>query len=181
MAKVVMMPRKGELRPGTRPAREGCAFHLQGRMIEFDCSGCAHADDAPSERCLGAIRNALVAHREATGMIMHGTRDIWVREGGINSLRTMLAAEMAWEGLRGTLSSLPCSRPISPDRIDRYLERVRGGSSNLFCQGEGEACASCLVRQREAMDALCSGGRKARRTLAVDRFRIIEVPGGSDR
>ncbi len=181
MAKVVMIPRKGEVRPGMGPSEERCVFHLQGRTIEFDCSGCPHADDAPSERCLGAIRNALIAHREATGMIMHGTRDVWVREGGINSLRTMLAAEMAWEGLRDTLSSLPCTRPISPERINRYLERVRGGSSELFCQGEGTACTSCLERQREAMDALCYDGRKARRTMAVDRFRIIEVPGGSER
>jgi hypothetical protein len=181
MAKVVMMPRKGDARPAVRPNKEGCGFQLQGRMIEFDCSGCSYADDAPSERCLGAFRNALNAHREATGILMRGAQDIWVRENGVNSLRTLMAAETAWEGLRSTLMSLPCPRPIPPERINRYLERVRTGSSDLFCQGEGPACASCLERQQEAVDALRSGGRKAKKTIAADRFRIIEVPGGGDR
>jgi len=175
------MPRKGETRPAVRPAKEGCRFQLQGRTIEFDCGGCAHAEDAPGERCLGAIRNALAANFEATGMIMHGTRDVWVREGGVNFLRSLLAAEMAWEGLRTTLFALPCLRPIPPERINRYLERVRGGSSDLFCPGEGNACTLCLERQREAIAAMCSDGRKAKRTLAADRFRIIDVPGGSER
>ncbi|HIH76230.1 MAG TPA: hypothetical protein HA343_02800 [Methanomassiliicoccales archaeon] len=181
MAKVVMMPRRGDARPAVRPDKEGCRFQLQGRMIEIDCLGCSDADDAPSERCLGAFRSALNAHREATGILMRGPQDVWVRENGVISLRTLMAAETAWEGLRGTLRSLPCPRPIPPERINRYLERVRTGSSDLFCQGEGVACASCLERQQEAIDALRSDGRKAKKTLAADRFRIIEVPGGSDR
>ncbi|MHC1680495.1 MAG: hypothetical protein AB9860_04495 [Methanomassiliicoccales archaeon] len=181
MAKVVMMPRKGEARPAMRPNKEGCKFQLTGRMIEFDCSGCSEAEGAPSEKCLGEFRNALNAHREATGILMRGAQDVWVRENGVSSLRTLMAAESAWEGLRSTLSSLPCPRPIPPEKINRYLERVRSGSQDLFCQGEGVACATCLEGQQEAIDALRSDGRKAKKTIAADRFRIIEVPGGSDR
>jgi hypothetical protein len=181
MAKLVMMPRKGAARPAVRPNKEGCRFQLQGRMVEIDCSGCSDVDDAPSERCLGAFRNALSAHREATGVLMRGAQDVWVRENGVNSLRTLMAAETAWEGLRNTFSCLPCPRPISPERVNRYLERVRTGSPDLFCQGEGVGCSSCLERQQEAIDGLRSDGRKAKKTIAADRFRIIEVPGGSDR
>ncbi len=175
------MPRKGDARPAVRLNNERCRFQLQGRMIEMDCSGCSDADDAPSERCLGAFRNALNAHQEATGILMRGAQDVWVRENGVSSLRTLMAAETAWEGLRATLISLPCPRPISHERVNRYLERVRSGSSDLFCQGEGVACVSCLERQQEAIDSMRSDGRKAKKTIAADRFRIIEVPGGSDR
>lgn len=175
------MPKKGDARPAIRPNKEGCRFHLQGRMIELDCSGCPHSSDAPSERCLDAFRVALNAHREATGIMMRGTQDVWVRENGVCSLRTLMAAESAWEGIRSILRSLPCPRPIAPERINRYLERVRTGSTDLFCQGEGIACASCLERQREAMDALRSDGRKAKKTIAADRFRIMEVSGGGER
>ncbi len=181
MAKVIMMPRKGDARPAVRPNKEGCRFQLQGRMIEIDCSGCSHAEDAPTEKCLGAFRNALNAHREATGILMHGAQDVWIRENGVNSLRTLMAAETAREGLRSTLTSLPCPRPISLERVNRYLERVRSGSSELFCQGEGIACAACLERQQEAIDSVRSDGRKAKKTIAADRFRITEVPGGGDR
>lgn len=181
MAKVVMMPRKGEDVPAARPSREGCRFQLQGRIVELDCSSCPDADGAPSERCLGAFRRALSAHQEATGIIMRGEQDVWVREIGVNSLRTLMAAETAWEGLRFTLISLPCSRPIPPERISRYLEKVRAGSSELFCPGEGVGCAPCRERQREALESLRSDGRKAKKTLAVDRFRITEVPGGNER
>ena len=176
-----MMPKKGGARPVMRPNQEGCPFQLQGRMIELECSGCPHADEAPSERCLEAIRDSLNAHREATGIVMRGAQDVWVRESGVNSLRTLIAAETAWKGLRDILASLPCSRPISPERVNRYLDRVRAGSSDVFCSGEGTTCSSCLERQREALDALRSDGRRAKKTLAADRFRIIEVPGGSDR
>jgi len=175
------MPKKGGARPVMRPNQEGCPFQLQGRMIELECSGCPHADEAPSERCLEAIRDSLNAHREATGIVMRGAQDVWVRESGVNSLRTLIAAETAWKGLRDILASLPCSRPISPERVNRYLDRVRAGSSDVFCSGEGTTCSSCLERQREALDALRSDGRRAKKTLAADRFRIIEVPGGSDR
>ncbi len=175
------MPKKGDARPAARPNKEGCRFQLQGRMIEIDCSGCTYADDAPSEKCLGAFRTALNAHREATGILMRGAQDVWVRENGVNSMRTLMAAETAWEGLRSTLRTLPCPRPISPDRINRYLERARTGPSELFCQGEGIACASCLERQQEAIDSVRSDGRKAKKTIAADRFRITEVPGGSER
>jgi hypothetical protein len=181
MAKVVMMPRKGEVVPLARPSREGCRFQLQGKIIELDCSSCPDAHDAPSERCLSAFRSALSAHPEATGIIMRGAQDVWVRENGVNSLRTLMAAESAWEGLRFTLSSLPCSRPIPPERIDRYLQKARMGSSDLFCLGEDGHCAPCLERQRQALESLRSDGRKAKKTLAVDRFRITEVPGGSER
>ena len=175
------MPKRGDARPAMRPNQQGCEFRLQGRMIELDCSGCPHADEAPSERCLGAIRDSLNAHREATGIVMRGAQDVWVRESGVNSLRTLMAAETAWKGLRDILASLPCPRPISPERINRYLDRIRAGSSDMFCSGEGATCPSCLERQREALDALRSDGRRAKKTLAADRFRIIEVPGGSDR
>jgi len=181
MAKVVMMPRKGGDGPMVRPKQEGCGFQLQGRIIELDCVSCPYADDAPSERCLSAFRNALGVHREATGIIMHGTRDVWLRESGVSSLRTLMAAEAAREGLRLTLGSLPCPRPIPPERIDRYLEKQLNGPFDLFCQGEGAGCSMCIKAQREAIESFRSDGRKARKTLAADRFRITEVPGGSDR
>ncbi len=181
MAKVVMMPKRGDAWTAMRPNQQGCEFRLQGRMIELDCSGCPHADEAPSERCLGAIRDSLNAHREATGIVMRGAQDVWVRESGVNSLRTLMAAETAWKGLREILCSLPCSRPITLERVNRYLDRIRAGSTDLFCSGEGAHCSSCLERQREALDALRSDGRRAKKTLAADRFRIIEVPGGRDR
>ncbi|KAF5056803.1 hypothetical protein DSECCO2_363520 [anaerobic digester metagenome] len=181
MAKVVMMPRKGEAGPVPRPNQNGCRFQAQGRMIEIDCCECPVADDAPSERCLSAFRNALSAHREATGIVLHGNQDVWVRESGVKSLRSLMTAETAWEGLRRTLSFLPCSRPIPPERVDRYLDRVRKGSKDLFCNGDGTSCDMCLDKQREALEALRSDGKKAKKTLAADRFRIIEVPGGSDR
>lgn len=181
MAKVVMIPKKGEPRPVVRPNAEGCKTELRGMIVEFDCSACPVADDSPSERCLAAFRNALNAHREATGIIMHGPQDVWLRENGVSSLRALMAAETAWEGLRFTLGSLPCPRPVPPERINRYLEKVRSGSSELFCSGEGASCERCLEKQREAIEAMRSGGRKARKTIAADRFRIIEVPGGSDR
>lgn len=181
MAKVVMMPRKGDVRPVALPSKEGCRFQLQGRIIEIDCHGCSDADNAPSERCLGAFRSALNAHREAAGILLRGAQDVWIREKGVNSLRTLIAAETAWEGLRSSLISLPCPRPIPPERVTRYVERVRSGYSDLFCQGEGVACASCLERQKDAFDAVRSDGRKAKKTIAADRFRIIEVPGGGER
>ena len=175
------MPKRGDAWTAMRPNQQGCEFRLQGRMIELDCSGCPHADEAPSERCLGAIRDSLNAHREATGIVMRGAQDVWVRESGVNSLRTLMAAETAWKGLREILCSLPCSRPITLERVNRYLDRIRAGSTDLFCSGEGAPCSSCLERQREALDALRSDGRRAKKTLAADRFRIIEVPGGRDR
>lgn len=178
---MIMMPRKGDARPAALPNGEGCRSQLQGRMIEIDCSGCPEAGDAPSVKCLGAFRNALSAHREATGIVLHGSQDVWIRESGVASLRTLMAAETAWETLRSTLSNLPCPRPVPPERINRYLDKLRAGSSDLFCVGEGQSCDRCLERQREAVESLRSGGRKAKKTLAADRFRIIEVPGGSDR
>ncbi len=181
MAKVVMMPRKGEARPVARPSVEMCGFQPRGRIIEIDCSGCPDADDAPSERCLAVFRGALNAHREATGIVLRGTQDVWVRESGVSSLRSLMTAETAWEGLRDTLSSLPCPRPVTSERINRYLEKARSGSLDLFCSGDGASCDRCLERQREAVEALRSDGRKAKKTLAADRFRIVEVPGGSDR
>jgi len=181
MAKVVMMPRKGDARPAVRPSVEQCRFQLQGKMIEIDCTGCPDADDAPSAKCLGAFREALNAHRDAVGIVMRGPQDVWIRESGVTSLRTLMNAETAWETLRDTLSSLPCPRPVVPERINRYLDRVRAGSSDLFCLGDGATCDRCLERQREAVESLRSGGRKAKKTLAADRFRIVEVPGGSDR
>jgi hypothetical protein len=181
MAKVVMMPKKGDARPVARPNGEGCVSQLQGRMIEIECSGCPDAGNAPSARCLGAFRTALNAHQEATGIVLHGSQDVWIREGGVASLRTLMAAETAWETLRSTLSSLPCPRLVPPERINRYLDKLRAGSSELFCMGDGRSCDRCLERQREAIESLRSGGRKAKKTLAADRFRIIEVPGGSDR
>jgi len=57
----------------------------------------------------------------------------------------------------------------------------KDGSSDLFCLGEGGHCAPCLERQRQALESLRSDGRKAKKTLAADRFRITEVPGGSER
>ncbi len=179
MAKVVLMPRKGA-RSVAQANVEGCRSQLQGRMIEIDCTGCPDAGDAPSERCLGALRSALGSHREAIGIVMRGAQDVWIRENGVSSLRSLMAAELAWEGLRYVLSSLPCPRPIPQDRINRYLEKVRAGSLDLFCPGDGASCDSCLERQRAAMEALRSDGRKAKKTLAADRFRITEVPGGSD-
>jgi len=181
MAKVVLIPRKGDAVGVARPAKEGCAFHLQGSRIEFDCRECPYADDVPSTRCLGAFRKALLAHREATGMVMRGPCDVWIRENGVESLRALLAAEMAWEGLRSTLISLPCPRPIMAERVERYMERARCGCSDLFCSGVGDGCANCLEIQREAVEALRSGGTRARRTLAVDRFRITDVSGGKER
>lgn len=181
MAKVILMPRKGEVRPVARPNVGGCGYQLQGRMIELDCTGCPDAGDAPSVKCLGAFRDALNAHREATGIVLKGSQDVWIRESGVASLRTLMAAEMAWEALRDTLSSLPCPRPIPSERINRYLDKVRAGSSALFCLGDGPSCDGCMERQREAVGSLRSDGRRAKKTLAADRFRIIEVPGGSDR
>ena len=91
-----------------------------------------------------------------------------------------MAAETAWEEFRDVISSLPCPNRIPAERISRYFARVRGGNTDLFCRGEGDVCHACLERQRRALHDLRSDHNRARRTLAVDRFRITEVKGGDD-
>lgn len=150
-------------------------------MVEIDCQGCPFIESAPSEKCFRVLRSALSEHREVLGVIMHGAQDVWIRESGVNSLRTLMAEETAWEGFREKLRSLPCPRSISQERIDHYLEKARAGSLGLFCLGNGASCERCLERQREALEVLFADIRKAKKTLAADRFRIVVVPGGSGR
>ena len=179
MAKVVMLPRTGSLERSA-PARERiCRYRIEGRTVIFDCRDCPLALDAPVEGCLEGFRGAMASHPETLDMLLRGEQEVWLRERGLDSLRCLIGAEMAWENFRAAICSLPCIKNLSPDRTGRYLDRVRAGSMDLFCKGEGAQCSECLERQRQALASLSSDRNRARRTVAVDRFRITEVPGGT--
>ena len=178
MAKVVMMPKGAGVPITPSVERGGCRFQVQGRDVVFDCNGCPLAADVPSEGCLPSIRAALEAHQETMGIIFRGPEDVWVRSDGLEPLRSLMAAEKAREGLRKALRSLPCPRPISAERIERFLEKAVAGTSDQFCQGRGEECLTCIERQQEAIGSMRSMSGKARKALAADRFRITEVHGG---
>jgi hypothetical protein len=163
---------------GREEVAHRCTYIMEGREVRFDCRGCPGSRDAPNERCLQGIRSALEVHPEACGLLLIGDEHIWIRERGVTALRSLMAAEKAWEELRETLIDLPCHRTVPPQRVMQYLERVRSGHSERFCQGEGEGCRACIALQERALKALQMDRNRARRTLATDRFRIVEVMGG---
>jgi hypothetical protein len=175
MVKVIKMPARA-IRTGTVPAR--CRYTYEGREVRIDCLGCPESSGAPNEICLRGIYSALEAHPEACGLLLLGDEHVWIRERGVATLRSLLAAEKAWEEFRMAILGLPCHRSISPDRVTRYLEKVRSGCTERFCQGEGRDCQECVGIQQRALEALLAHRNRARRALAADRFRIIEVPGG---
>jgi len=178
MEKVNLLPRTGSSERSTSEKEMICRFVLEGQTVIFDCRKCSLVKDAPEERCLEGLRAALAAHPEAVDLLLQGEQDIWLRDRGLDSLRSLIAAEMAWENFRSAICSLPCFKPISMDRTSRYVEKVRAGGTDLFCKGEGRRCSECLERQREALGSLRSDRNRARRTVAMDRFRITEVMGG---
>ncbi len=181
MAKVVMMPRTNMAMTSPLPEKSRCAFTLEGREIVFDCLGCPMASDAPTHNCLAGFRSALEANPEACGIVLHGEQQVWIRECGLESLRSLICAEKAWDDFRSIIRSLPCHRPLAVDRINRYLERIKEGRAELFCLGEGAICQGCEKIQQDALSSLRSNRRKARRTVAADRFRITEVLGGGQK
>ncbi|MCG7845123.1 MAG: hypothetical protein MIO90_06820 [Methanomassiliicoccales archaeon] len=177
MAKVMMMPRTRTLVPNRSIDRTGCTYGFEDGTITFNCQGCGTADDAPSEMCMAKFRQALEAHPDATDILLLGAQDVWLRERNVESIRSLIAAEKAWDEFRSTIRSLPCHHPLPVDRVSRYLEKCREGRMELFCNGEGANCRECLRSQEAALDSLRSDRRRARRNMAADRFRIVEVPG----
>jgi uncharacterized protein YecT (DUF1311 family) len=177
MAKVVMMPRTRTVPPSRSIEKSACDYSFEEGTIRFDCLGCAVADDAPAERCLEKFREALEAHPEADNILLQGAQDVWLKEKGVESLRSLLSAERTWKDFRSTIRVLPCHHALASDRVSRYLERCREGRMELFCPGEGALCQYCLRVQESALDSLRSDRRRARRNVATDRFRIVEVPG----
>jgi hypothetical protein len=178
MAKVVMMPRTRTVPPSRSIEKSACDYKFEEGTIRFYCLGCTAADDAPAEKCLEKFREALEAHTDADNILMHGEQDVWLKEKGVESLRSLLSAERTWEEFRSSIRVLPCHRALASDRVSRYLERCREGRMELFCPGEGALCADCLRAQEGALESLRSDRRRARRNVAADRFRIVEVPGG---
>lgn len=181
MAKAVLVPRLSEDGNPVPRARDGCAYRLHGRTIILECSKCQIVDDPPSEVCLGVLRSALNAYRDASEIMMVGPHDVWIRENGVSALRSFMAAEMAREELRSTLMTLHCPDRIAPERVARYLDRVSEGASDLFCSGQDRVCVQCRERQRQALDAFRYNIKKAKKAMAANRFRIMDVPGGADR
>jgi len=176
MAKVVMMPRTRTKVPSRSTERKGCACVFEEGTLNFDCLDCVAADEAPTELCLGKFRQALEAYPEATNILLHGRQDIWLKEKGVESLRSLLSAERTWDEFCSTIRALPCHHALPLDRTLRYLERCREGRMEPFCSGEGAICQECLRTQERALDSLRSDRRRARRNVATDRFRIVEVP-----
>lgn len=181
MAKVVMMPRTRTVLPSRTMKVKSCSYQFEEGTLRFDCSGCSAADEAPDERCLAMFRKALEANLEANNILLQGTQDVWLREKGVGSLRSLISAELSWEDFRSTVRSLRCHNTLAPDRITKYLERCREGRLEMFCAGEGSRCNDCLRIQEGALDLLRSDRRRARRNVAADRFRIVEVPGEGSR
>jgi len=180
MAKRVLFPGREGARRTVTAAKTSCPYAMRGRTAHFDCRECPSLGDAPDLRCLEGLRSALNAHPELEDAVLQGEQDVWLREKGLEALRSIMAAETAWEEFRDVISSLPCPNRIAAERISSYFSRVKGGSTDLFCRGEGDVCHVCLERQRRALQDLRSDRNRARRTLAVDRFRITEVKGGDD-
>lgn len=174
-----MVPRKNAAEPLRQQAEGGCRFELVDGELLFDCQGCEAVMDAPSVRCMPSIRCALERHIDAKGMVLQGEQHVWVREKGLESLRSALKAERSWDEFRSTIRELPCFRPLPMDRVSRYLEKARDGRRELFCKGEGARCDGCLLVQERALDALRSDRRRMMRMVAADRFRITDVKGGS--
>lgn len=181
MAKVVKMPRNDAVKQMAPSDIKGCAFVREGRELRMECQGCHYALDAPNEACLPGIRSALGAHPEASDMVFLGDEHVWIREGSMETLRSLLSAERAWEDFLSIVRSLPCFRPLPAEKVTRYIERTANGHLDLFCSGEGRRCQDCLKVQESALGLLEGGRRQARRSLAADRFRITEVSGGGNR
>ncbi|MDD1772066.1 MAG: hypothetical protein LUQ09_04015 [Methanomassiliicoccales archaeon] len=179
MAKVVMVPKKSTTELPRSPVTSRCSFeHEEGSLI-FNCQGCDAAMDAPVAKCIPGIRCALETHLEAKNVVLQGEQHIWIRENGLESMRSLISSERSWEEFRSIIRSLPCFRPLPMDRVSRYLERARDGRMELFCKGDGTRCDECLRMQELALDSLSSDRRRLRRTMATDRFRITDVKGGS--
>jgi hypothetical protein len=175
MAKVVMMPRNGTLVKFRPIEKKECACVFDEGTLRFDCMDCFAADDSPTEQCLVKFREALEAYPEATNILLLGRQDIWLREKGVESLRSLISAERTWDEFCSTIRALPCHHSLSMERTSRFLERCHEGRLELFCAGEGEPCQECVRSQEMALDTLRSGRRRARRNVAADRFRIVEV------
>lgn len=180
MAKVVKMPRNDAAKQAAAPVMKGCAYVVEGSELRMDCRGCRYSLDAPNEGCMPGIRSALVAHPETSDMVLLGDEHVWIKERDMETLRSLLSAERAWEDFRSIVRSLPCFRPLAAEKVTRYLERTANGHIELFCSGEGLRCQDCLKVQGNALGLLEGGCRQARRSLAADRFRITEVSGGGD-
>jgi hypothetical protein len=179
MAKVVMVPKKSTAEPSRPRITNQCSFEYEDGSLIFNCQGCDAAMDAPVARCMPAVRCALEMHIEAKNMVLQGEQHIWIREKGLESMRSLINSERSWEDFRSIIRSLPCFRPLPMDRVSRYLERARDGRMELFCKGDGSKCDECVRMQELALDALGSDRRRARRTMATDRFHITDVKGGS--
>ncbi|MCX6651557.1 MAG: hypothetical protein NT131_07890 [Methanomassiliicoccales archaeon] len=181
MAKVVKMPRNGAAKQALPVEMKGCAYIVEGREVYMECQGCQFSLDAPSERCMAGICSALDAHPEAIGLVLLGDEHVWIREREMETLRSLISAEKAWEGFRASIRSLPCFRPLPTEKVTRYIERVANGHADMFCLGEGRQCQECLKVQKDALGSLEGDWRRVRRTLAADRFRITEVAGGVEK
>ena len=180
MAKVVKMPRNDAAKQAAS-VNKGCAYVVEGSELHMECRGCQCSMDAPNEGCMPGIRSALVAHPETSDMVLLGDEHVWIRERGMETLRSLLSAERSWEDFRSIVRSLPCFRPLAAEKVARYFERTANGHLELFCSGEGRRCQDCLKAQGDALGLLEGGRRQARRSLAADRFRITEVSGGGNR
>ncbi|MCG7840634.1 MAG: hypothetical protein MIO87_01860 [Methanomassiliicoccales archaeon] len=181
MAKVVMIPRTRAIESPIPSFKRNCEFVLDGKDLCFDCLGCPVSHDAPTEECLQAFRYSLEKNPGARSFLLRGENHVWLREKGLDSLRSLISVEKAWETFRITIRSLPCRRPLSTERVLRYLDKAMDGRTDLFCLGEGAVCKECLKMQEEALIHLHADRRRGRKTLAADRFRITEVLGRCER